>query len=266
MVGRIRRVAGSVLVWMNGGRAVQMGGWGRAGRLSALTGLTRRQVIRRLYSRTERWAEIRIGDQPVKLRPGTSDVAVLDETFCGGYHRSLWTLPEHAVVLDLGSNIGLTMLDYHLRHPAARVAGVELDDANAAIARANGADVLTAAIVDAPGPVTYSAPAGDGIAFAVGPGPKSSPGVTIDQAIAHFGFDWIDLMKVDIEGAEAAVFDVGGDWPERVGRILVETHPPYSVEECIDALDRLGFSAWRDDRHWAAVAAVSKSLADESAL
>lgn len=217
-----------------------------------LTGLERREVVRRFYNPGVP-ETVSVSGRAVTLRPGTSDVVALDETFYGGYHRSPWELPPEPVICDLGANIGFTMLDYRLSYPDARIVGVELDPENAALAEVNSGEILTAAINDLAGTVVYDRSA-EAYAFSIGAGESVAQAITIDQAYEHFSLSRVDLLKMDIEGAEEAVLSAGGGWVDRTDRILVEVHPPYDVDACIRALRGLGFEAVRDDRHWSAVA------------
>src|SRR4051812_18900750 len=65
----------------------------------------------------------------VSCRIGTSDIGVLHATFVRQYH-----LPPPdsipAAILDLGSNIGLTVAHYACVFPEAKILGVELDANN----------------------------------------------------------------------------------------------------------------------------------------
>ena len=48
--------------------------------------------------------------------------------------------------------------------------------------------------------------------------------------------DYIDLLKVDIEGAEREVFESSRGWIDRVGAIVVELHDRFKVG-CTDSVD-----------------------------
>ena len=57
----------------------------------------------------------------------TCDLVVLEEIFVQQvYDRP--SLPEPAVIVDLGSNIGLSVLYFKLRYPDSRVFGYEADE------------------------------------------------------------------------------------------------------------------------------------------
>jgi FkbM family methyltransferase len=198
---------------------------------------------------------------PVALRPQTSDVTVLWDTFLGGYHlppRELELDSEASTIWDLGANIGLTMADLAVRFPNARVLGVELDEANAAVCRRNvspWADrcrVLEAAVWTAEGEVAYRRRPGHELGTRIegpGAGTQRVRAITLDRLMAeHDG--WVDYIKMDIEGAEREVLrrDVG--WAQRVRAIRVEVHEPYTPAQCAGDLRALGFAPRVERRYY----------------
>lgn len=52
------------------------------------------------------------------------------------------------------------------------------------------------------------------------------PTVTVAEVIDRAGFDRVDLMKIDVEGAEFDLIDEDG-WLDRVDRLVLEVHPPF---------------------------------------
>ena len=115
-----------------------------------------------------------LGGHAVRVRPATSDVRVIDDTFWGRYHLPPPELGVPEVVVDLGSNIGLTMSHFAYLFPDAHIAGVELDSRNAALCRRNIAawsdrcTVLQAAIWSADGEVAYHRKPDEAWAYRVG--------------------------------------------------------------------------------------------------
>lgn len=49
-------------------------------------------------------------------------------------------------------------------------------------------------------------------------------GMTMDALIDRSGFERVDLLKMDVEGAEAGMFATGSDWLRRVRSLAVEFH------------------------------------------
>jgi FkbM family methyltransferase len=238
-------------------------GYFRARRLGRLLDWSTSAVVAGLYIPGPEPVAVNLAGTELMVRPGTADLVALHDTFCGAYHRSPWAL-SRPLIVDLGANIGLTMVDYALTYPEARVYGVELDSANADLARRNTAKfgsrcrVVTGGVSSRSGPIRYSAPVGDSVSFSLGGTPdREGRGLTLDEALEELGVadEVIDLMKIDVEGAEAQVLPTGGHWAERTMHLLVEVHAPWTVDDCVEALQKLGFSAEPDLRHWAAVRA-----------
>ncbi len=79
--------------------------------------------------------------------------------------------------------------------------------------------------------------------------------ITVSAAMALKGWHRLDILKMDIEGAEADVLDQTADaWIGRVGRIIVELHGPEIECKVMETLRRNGFttsqyrSLWYCDR------------------
>lgn len=82
---------------------------------------------------------------------------------------------------------------------------------------------------------------------------RTLPAVSVPRLLDHHGVDHVDLLKVDIEGAEALLFTAPRPWMERVDRIVLEVHDKY-----IDG------SAVRDTLHAAGFCSVPRRVSDPS--
>lgn len=51
--------------------------------------------------------------------------------------------------------------------------------------------------------------------------------------MAEFGIDYVDVLKIDIEGAEREVFKTCSPWIKKVGTIVIELHDRF-VPGCTD--------------------------------
>lgn len=225
-------------------------GYERVEGLAELLGMSATEVIGNLYlPRPATTVRLPAGPS-IALRPGTADPLTLLDTLGHGYHRSAWQLPLNALIVDLGCNIGLTMLDYGLTFPSATVVGFEMDPANAELARQNTTSlgargfVHTAALTTHSGPVRYRGDETANFAYAIDHvGPLAADGITMGEIIRTLNYRRIDLLKVDIEGHERDILtsDSAQSWAEYVDRITIEVHAPWNASECMLALERLGF-------------------------
>lgn len=214
--------------------------------------------------RTDGLERVRTGhlDHDVWLRRGTSDPVVWGEVFTGRYHVPPASMPvPPATVLDLGSNIGLTLADYRHRWPEALVVGVEMDAENVELAMRNapGARVIHAAVAGEAGPRTYAR--GASFALRLGEGEEVEVEArTLDEIIlTEFG-DPVDFVKMDVEWTEWELFAEIDHWRPLVRHLLVELHghdpPGERVALAIDALWAGGFRAEAHEAHPASVWAV----------
>ena len=229
---------------------------GLARRLAELCGMPAQTVDRRLLGLGS-VLEVnvpRLADWPVRVRPGTSDVAQLDLVCNGLQHLPPEELEDPALIVDLGASIGITALDLAKRYPSAHIVAVEMDAASVALCTENLAPlgdrvtVVGAAIADHDGTVAYTTtgdPAHHAVANA---GEGQATAITLDTLLQHTASGRVvNYLKINIEGSESAVLRSGGRWAESVGAITVIVHGGYRTEEAAGDLRKLGFMAVADD-------------------
>jgi FkbM family methyltransferase len=173
---------------------------------------------------------------PVHLRLRTTDVALCGEILVLGLYDCDMATPPR-VIVDGGANIGLASIFYAQKYPDARIIAIEPERSNYEMLVKNTAcypritPVLAALwksekeldVVDVgAGHTTFQtqetteAPMRGVIA--------RTKAITVGRLMAEFGISAIDLLKIDIEGAEKDLFDGRTDWLKRVGVIAVEFH------------------------------------------
>jgi FkbM family methyltransferase len=197
------------------------------------------------------------------LRANSSDATVLSETLLGRHHLPPIPLADVQSALDLGANIGLTMAHLAALCPAAHIVGVELDPGNVALARKNverwcdRCEVVEAAVWYADEPLRYHIAHGAECGAVLSPsGGKTAQGVSLNSLLNRLGWDRVDFVKMDIEGAEREVLQWNTEWALRVRSIKVEAHDDYSREQCARDLRELGFRTVPDAHHPHAVSGV----------
>jgi FkbM family methyltransferase len=162
-------------------------------------------------------------------RVNRGDVRAIAEVWLSGAYELPFPL-EVRTVIDMGANIG-TAAVWFVRHLGAeRVVAVEPVADNAELARANlartdaEAEVIVAAVGPAPGTARFELSpdstlgrlGGDGIEV-----PVVTPQALVDRLPRD---EPIDLVKIDVEGAEQELFDVDLAWLERVRCVVIELH------------------------------------------
>jgi FkbM family methyltransferase len=237
--------------------------WGMATGLSARDGL-------RSYSLTPRRG------RPVRcfFRWHASDLHVLREVFGLRVYAPppLDELRDVRVVVDLGSNIGLSPLYFSMVFPDARVLCVEPVPENVEVLRANAErnglawQITPAAVAAREGSVRLyrngwwaSSSTTREVAEAreaaqhrpesmLRLDPQQVPAVAIGHLLDQHGCETVDLMKIDIEGAEEDVFLRGElDWLARVSVIMLDLHAKYvRADAILEVLYRHGFRRYAD--------------------
>jgi FkbM family methyltransferase len=183
------------------------------------------------------------------VRWRTSDLSVFRQVFIIGEYD--FELPiEPRVIVDAGANIGLVTILYANKYPGAKILAIEPESSNFEVLSRNvraytqvtplkaalwGVDT-DVQIVD-PGLGKYGFRA-NSIVDSAGTRERVR-GFSVAGIMERFGLQNIDLLKVDIEGAEEEVFEHCGTWINRVGSVVIETHDqfrPRSSEVVFDAL------------------------------
>jgi hypothetical protein len=53
---------------------------------------------------------------------------------------------------------------------------------------------------------------------------NSVPAFTVPSVMKRYALDFVDILKLDVEGAEYEVLSTATEWIESVGMIAIETH------------------------------------------
>lgn len=194
---------------------------------------------------------------PLWFREEGSDLVTFEEVVEAEVYRPVVeVVGECRQVVDLGANIGLASRYFLAAYPAARVLAVEPNAETFALLERNLAAVpggrgraVRAAVWGRSTPLRVGEVGGDrrydcvSVSEAVAGGGDTVPGVTVDELCDRHGLARIDLLKVDIEGAERQLFTGNTSWLDRVGTIAIEFHGASRAESGFDAVvGRHGFA------------------------
>ena len=181
------------------------------------------------------------------LRTVGGDIFVLHEVFGSGCYDPPTGLPTPRTIVDLGANVGLTTLYFASKAPGARFICVEPAPSNAELLRRNVRVLPQVVIVQAAVAKTSGTVAFDDTRPTWGGGITCGGGIrvaaiSIDDLIMHYAPEgMIDLLKMDIEGAEADVLSGPMHWLDRVSCIVAELHPPFTLEQFRGLMITRGF-------------------------
>lgn len=190
----------------------------------------------------------------ILIRPGTEDVGSL----INNVFREEWgQLPRGftpKVILDAGAYIGDTTSYFLSRFPSARVIALEPNPESHAIAHRNlvpygdRVTLVRAALWTSIGRISFS---GEQTGARISDQGQEVETLTVQDCMLLSGTEHIDLLKMDIEGAEAEVIEDGvGTWLTRVKMLLLETHSPEIERRVISVLQHAGFSVRRYRNVW----------------
>jgi FkbM family methyltransferase len=203
--------------------------------LSSLFGLPPEMVPTRYRIR------LSSGIREIGLRRRSGDFFIFHEIFtCRCYNLPERVVPASpAVIVDLGANIGLATLFLADRFRGATHVCVEPNPGNLALLRTNVSflgdrvTIVEGAASARPGEARFfdSAWSWGGHLVADGPSSRSVRCVTVDEVMAAYRLEAIDVLKVDIEGAEREIFSPGPAWLPKAGFVMIELHNGYSVQE-----------------------------------
>jgi FkbM family methyltransferase len=167
----------------------------------------------------------------LSLRKNGSDKAVFEQVFLDGdYDLDLSFAP--GTIIDAGANIGLFSALMKNRFPQARFFCIEPDEANCHQLRKNLAgysqvDILCAALWKETTTLKIVNRFKDNpSAYSVAEDPEGLvEAIRIDQIMQRYELKRIDLLKIDIEGAESTVFSENyAQWLPKVRMIVIELH------------------------------------------
>jgi FkbM family methyltransferase len=189
---------------------------------------------------------------PLHLRAGTSDLYMFEEVFLDGEYELETTL-EPKLILDVGANAGFASVYFANRFPDARILAVEPDPSNVATLRRNVALYRNVEVIE--GAVWWESTTlslddqGDKSGIQVRPGDGGVRAMTIDEILAHAGATHIDILKLDVEGAEKELFEHDPALVSKVSILLIELHDRFKPGCSRAVFSALAPHDFREMRH-----------------
>ncbi len=171
----------------------------------------------------------------VHIRKGTTDFCVFRQVMVFEQYR-IKKLPkeEVKVIVDLGSNIGLSVLYFKAQYPDAQVIAVEPDKENFELMMKNvgrlpGVHCLNNAIWNSSKLLGLYDSGGGEYSYLVKEESQQEKAairsITINDIIDRYKLSEIDLLKIDIEGSEKELFSGNyQSWLPKVNCIVIEVH------------------------------------------
>jgi FkbM family methyltransferase len=180
----------------------------------------------------------KIGDIGLWLRTQSPDLKVVRACLLGEFDEALdLSKPDSRFIVDAGGFIGLVSILFAKRFPDARVICLEPSSENFEIARRNcepwpNITVLNCALGSSSGHATLrdrgTGQWGFTITDTVEQGGvrdiEDVEVVSLPDLMAAYGAERVDLLKLDIEGAEYDIFQTSEDWIGACQVMIVELH------------------------------------------
>lgn len=161
---------------------------------------------------------------------GRQDRKTLHVLYSANYHVLDNDTNPIRYIVDGGANIGDQTLRFRHFYPAARIVAIEPEPENFAVLTRNFADdemvdLVQAAVWDRSGEVgiTFS---DSSVSHAVSGSDtgRTVGAVTIPELMERFSLPRIDILKLDVEGAEVEIFNSAQEWCHLVNSVIVEPH------------------------------------------
>jgi FkbM family methyltransferase len=207
-----------------------------------------------------------LGQYSVALRRHSSDFHVFTQVLRDKEYQELVNLVGHyqpkesiRYIVDAGANIGLTTLFFKKYFPDALTVSIEPDAENFKLlqqnVRLNGllnVCPLRAALWKSNENLEIDSSFRDGLEWSRSVKPAQAlqrqvvPGKTVQDIMAQFAMPHLDILKIDIEGAEQYVFEEAQQVRQFLSKtkfIAIEIHDEYAVRPLIMAqLTEAGFA------------------------
>lgn len=197
-------------------------------------------------------------NSPVILRDNNSDLQIFKQVFFEKqYDLYDKELPDAKTILDAGANVGMASIYFALRFPTASIVSLEPEKSNFKQLEINthaysGIIVMNKALWCKDESLIISNPnelsAGFVVESAVNSGFQTFAGISVPSLMEERGWDSIDILKMDVEGAEKEIFSAAHlDWLYKVKVLIVETHDrfkPGTTKALFNAIAKHDYSAY----------------------
>jgi FkbM family methyltransferase len=189
------------------------------------------------------------------IRDGNSDIRVFKQIFIDEVYNFFPDQFEPKIIIDAGANVGFSPIWFKRMFPKSKVLAIEPEKENFKVLSKNisgiqGITALENALWFEQTSLTISNPSSDSWGFRLNTADSCNENrietITIQNLITKYSIDQIDLLKIDIEGAEYELFKYESDtWLPYVKMIMIEVHNQYKPG-CSSLIDSvvlpLGFS------------------------
>lgn len=179
-------------------------------------------------------------DKPMYIRWNTSDYSTYAQVIDSEEYRNPFEQKDVKVIFDLGANIGLTSRYFANTYPEATIISIEPESTNYKTLQKNisgfeNIHSFNCGIWDKSCFLKIVDSTTEKWAFQVVESEEETPirAVSIDELMNQYNFDYIDILKIDIEGSEKQIFEQVGEWITKVSTIMIELHDRF-IPNCTE--------------------------------
>jgi FkbM family methyltransferase len=173
-------------------------------------------------------------NHPVFFRGIYSDYAMFEQIFIEKQYQLPITINAQSII-DLGANVGYASVYFANKFPSAKITALEPEKNNHATALTNTKNyanitLLHGAVWDKSEDINLVDNGLGEAGFMVekGSGNNIVRGYTVEEIMQLMNITTIDILKIDIEGAEKEIFETNYEnWIPNTKIIIVETHDRY---------------------------------------
>lgn len=179
---------------------------------------------------------VRAPEGPLYLRLKTSDLNAYYKVLLNeDYDFPICRNPR--VIVDAGANVGFASIYFARKYPQARIYAIEPERSNFELLARNVRNFsnitpIRGALWKEDGAMDLVDPGLGHWAFQVAETGGSAgtkkveqvPTFTVQTLLDQHGIEFVDIFKIDIEGAEKELFENSASWIDRVGSIMIELH------------------------------------------
>lgn len=179
------------------------------------------------------------------LRRHTTDIAAFEQVFIGREYDLPTGEMSPKFIIDGGANVGCASMFFAQKFPQAAIWAFEPEGSNYEVLQQNGKrfsniTTMKAAIWSSDTHVEIGNPSDEKWAFrvqqAAGDSSSRIQALSIPSIMKLAGADRVDILKLDIEGAEKELFSREcAQWIDQVGVIIIELHD-WILPGCSEAL------------------------------
>ncbi len=195
---------------------------------------------------------------PFILRNNNSDKAIFFQVFYEKqYDLYDVKLPDAQTIIDGGANIGCASVYFSIKFPNAKIIAIEPEKNNYLILQKNVApykniQCIQAGLWDKNEKLSIANPEGGAAEFMfenkISNNENLIDGITIQSLLDKYNWNQVDILKLDIEGAEKEVFS-GNDvsWLKKVKLLIIELHDRYKTgctKAVFQALNKFNYDAY----------------------